>query len=137
MRTLVRPRERAYLVCVDIQREQSQSRLAMLHAVVYASGMVFLVGGLFARTPYLLLVAGPFLAISGALIWVGTHFTLAGPVGSILRGLLGRPRVATMHLRAVFWVLMGVLVTLWGLASIRAQRGTLLLPQDPVISLHT
>ena len=108
--------------------------MAVLHACVYASGMLLLLSGLFARTPYLLLIAGPCLAISGGLIWVGTHITLTGPVGSILRGLLGRSRVATLHLRAAFWVLLGVLVTLWGVASIRSQRGTLLLPDDPVIS---
>jgi hypothetical protein len=125
-----------YLPRVDIHHEPSQSRLAVLHAVVYATGMLLLLSGLFARTAYLLLLAGPFLAVSGALIWVGTHITLTGPVGGILRGLLGRPRVATMHLRAVFWMLLGVLVTLWGVASIRSQRGTLLLPEDPVISLQ-
>jgi hypothetical protein len=126
-----------YLSPVDnIQREPSQSRLAVLHALVYASGMLLLLAGLFARTAYLLLLAGPFLAISGGLIWVGAYVTLAGPVGSILRGILGRQRVATMHLRAVFWVLIGVLITLWGVASIRNQRGNLLLPQDPVISLQ-
>ena len=106
----------------------------MLHAFVYASGMLLLLAGLFARTPYLLLLAGPCLSISGGLIWVGTHITLTGPVGNILRGVLGRSRVATLHLRAVFWVLLGLIVTGWGIASIRSARGTLLLPDDPTIS---
>lgn len=96
--------------------------------------MLLLLAGLFARTPYLLVLAGPCLAISGGLIWVGTHITLTGPVGGILRGLLGRSRVATLHLRAVFWILLGVFVMLWGIASIRSSRGTLLLPEDPTIT---
>lgn len=123
-----------YLESVDSHLEPSQSRLAVLHACVYAGGVLLLLAGLFAHAAYLLLIAGPCLAISGGLIWVGARITLSGPVGSIMRGLLGRSRVATIHLRAVFWVLFGVLVTLWGVASIRAPRGTPLSPEDPVIS---
>lgn len=108
--------------------------MAVVHAVVYATGLLVLVAGIFAHAPFLLLVAGPCLAISGALIWVGTHITLAGPVGDMLRKLLGRSRVASMHLRAAFWVLVGVLVTVWGAAALRASERELRAPQDPMIS---
>ena len=40
-----------------------------------------------------------------------------------------------MHLRAVFWILAGVLVTAWGLVGLRGQ-GPQLAPQDPVIGLY-
>jgi hypothetical protein len=111
---------------------QSQSRLAVVHAVVYAAGLVLLIAGIFGRVPVLLLVAGPCLAVSGALIWVGTQITLTGPVGGMLRKLLGPSRVASMHLRALFWILAGVLVTAWGFVGL-ARHGDELSPQDPLI----
>jgi hypothetical protein len=120
---------------VSIDAEQSQSRLAVLHACIYAAGIVLLVAGLFGQVAYLLVLAGPCLAISGGLIWVGTQISLAGPVGKILRGLLGRSRVATMQLRAAFWVLAGLLVTLWGIAGMRAgDQPPAFTPSDPMIS---
>ena len=111
------------------------SRLAIVHALAYSTGILLLVVGLLAHMPALLLVAGPCLSISGGLIWAGTHFSLVGPVGQILRGVLGRSRVATMHLRAALWVGVGILVTLWGLSSMRSVREPLL-PQDPAISRY-
>jgi hypothetical protein len=114
---------------------QSQSRLAVVHAVVYATGLVLLIAGIFGRTPALLLLAGPCLAVSGALIWVGTHISLTGPVGGMLRKLLGPSRVVSMHLRAVFWILAGVLITAWGLVGLRGHSPELV-PEDPVIGLY-
>ena len=111
---------------------ESQSRLAVVHAVVYAAGLVLLVAGIFGQVPVLLLLAGPCLAVSGALIWVGTHISLAGPVGGMLRKMLGPSRVVSMHLRAVFWILAGVLVTAWGFVGLHGQ-GPQIVPQDPVI----
>lgn len=113
---------------------QSQSRLAVVHAVVYAAGLVLLIGGIFGHAPVLLLLAGPCLAVSGALIWVGTHISLAGPVGGMLRKLLGPSRVASMHLRAVFWILAGLLVTAWGISALR-DHSPQDAPQDPLIGL--
>jgi hypothetical protein len=110
--------------------------LAVVHAVVYAVGLLLLISGIFGEAPLLLLLAGPCLAVSGALIWVGTHISLAGPVGAMLRKLLGPSRVVSMHLRALFWVLAGLLVTIWGLASLRTQESPMS-PQDPVIGLAT
>ena len=110
--------------------------MAVVHAFVYAAGLILLVAGFFGRAPTLLLLAGPCLAMSGALIWVGTQHTLAGPVGAMLSKLLGRSRVASMHLRAAFWVLVGVLVTVWGVASVRAPDHQLQSPQDPLIGMQ-
>jgi hypothetical protein len=106
--------------------------LAVVHAVVYAAGLLLLISGIFGHAPVLLLLAGPCLAVSGALIWVGTHVTLTGPVGGMLRKLLGPSRVVSMHMRAVFWMLAGVLVMLWGLVALRAHGSQLPL-QDPLI----
>lgn len=108
--------------------------MAVVHAVVYAAGVLFLISGIFGEVPMLLLLAGPCLAVSGALIWVGTQITLAGPVGAMLRRLLGPSRVVSMHLRAAFWVLAGVLVTIWGMTGLRASDNELA-PQDPVIGV--
>jgi hypothetical protein len=119
---------------VTIDAAENHSRLAVVHALAYSLGMILLITGLLAHAPYLLLIAGPCLSISGGLIWAGTHFTLTGPVGQILRPLLGRSRVATMHLRAALWVGVGILVTLWGALSLRAPKHDHMLPQDPTIS---
>lgn len=113
---------------------QSQSRLAVVHAVVYAAGLLLLVAGFFGRLPLLLIVSGPCLALSGALIWVGTQISLAGPVGAMLRKLLGPSRLASMHMRAAFWVVAGVLVTLWGFSQLGSTSQPLHAPSDPVIS---
>jgi hypothetical protein len=117
---------------VSAELTETQSRLAVVHAVVYAAGVVLLIAGIFGHVPVLLLLAGPCLAMSGALIWVGTHISLTGPVGGMLRKLLGPSRVVSMHMRAVFWILAGVLVTAWGLVGLR-DHGPQLVPQDPVI----
>lgn len=105
-----------------------------MHALAYTLGMILLVAGLLSHKPSLFLIAGPCLAISGGLIWAGTHFTLAGPVGQILRRILGRSRVATLHLRAALWVGVGILITIWGLSALRAATREQIMPQDPVIS---
>jgi len=118
---------------VTTELEQSQSRLAVLHASVYALGLLLLVAGVFAHSAYLLVFAGPCLVMSGALIWVGTRIGLGGPVGQILRAILGRSRIATMQLRALFWVLAGILVLLWGIAGLRAARDPRSFPEDPMI----
>lgn len=130
------PRLSVYLA--DVTNElvaHSQSRLAVVHAVVYAAGLLLLISGIFGDAPVLLLLAGPCLAVSGALIWVGTHITLTGPVGGMLRKLLGPSRVVSMHLRALFWILAGVLVMAWGVMALR-DEGPKLAPQDPVIGLQ-
>lgn len=103
--------------------------------MVYVAGVLLLIAGLFGHVPALLLLSGPCLAVSGALIWVGTHITLTGPVGGMLRKLLGPSRVISMHMRAVFWILAGVLVTAWGVASLGGGSPQLA-PPDTMIGLH-
>jgi NADH:ubiquinone oxidoreductase subunit 6 (subunit J) len=119
---------------VNSEITQSQSRLAVVHAVVYATGLLMLVAGVFGEAPLLLLLAGPCLAMSGALIWVGAQITLHGPVGAMLRALLGPSRIASMHLRAAFWVLLGLLVVLWGVVAMRTSSKEQQMPSDPTYS---
>jgi hypothetical protein len=97
--------------------------LALLHASLFSAGLLCLLVGLAIDLPYLLVVAGPCLAASGLLIWVGSRITLMGPLGDALRLALGRTRVVTLHVRAVVWLLVGILVTLWGVRAMHdAQR---------------
>jgi hypothetical protein len=119
---------------VTSEPTQSQSRLAIVHAVFYAAGLLFLVAGVFARVPWLLLVSGPCLVMSGALIWVGNQASLRGPVGAVLRKVLGPSRVASMHMRAAFWVLVGVLVALWGVLGAPSGKQEPHAPGDPTFS---
>ena len=53
-----------------------------------------------------------------------------------MSGLQLKPtsRVVSMHLRAAFWVLAGVLVTIWGMTGLQAHDSEFS-PQDPVIGV--
>ena len=93
--------------------------LALLHASLFSVGLLSLLVGLAIGVPLLLVVAGPCLALSGLLIWVGSRITLMGPLGDALRMALGRTRVITLHVRAVVWLLIGILVTIWGIRAMR------------------
>jgi len=114
---------------------QPMLRLAMVHAVVFSLGVLLAVGGLVGHQPYLLVVAGPCLVFAGFMVALGTHISLTGPVGGMLRAALGHTRVVTRYLRAVVWILAGILVSAWGLERLRAgeQHGPPVL-QDPAVS---
>jgi hypothetical protein len=102
------------------QLDQPTARLAIVHAVVFAAGVLLLVVGLLAHVPQLLIVAGPCFVMAGLLVALGTRITFAGPIGSVLRAALGRTRVLTRYLRATLWILAGVLATAWGVERMRA-----------------
>lgn len=113
-------------------RSASRSRLADVHAIAFASGMTTLLIGL-TGLPSLLLVSGPCLVLSGALIWFGSRISFAGPLGDALRLALGRRRVVTLHLRALLWIVLGVVVTLAGLHGVRG--GDEQPPRSPRLAL--
>lgn len=92
---------------------------AILHAVLFATGVVALLLGIALELPALLVVAGPCLAASGLLIWIGVRITLHGPLGDVLRLALGRGRALTLHLRALLWFAIGVAVTVLGVRALR------------------
>jgi hypothetical protein len=95
--------------------------LVLLHASVFSVGVVTLLVGLAIKLPGLLLLAGPCLSVSGILIWVGSRITFAGPLGDVLRLALGRTRVITIHLRALMWLLIGIVVTVYAVDRMRAS----------------
>jgi len=88
--------------------------LVHIHALLFSAGLLGLLVGAFVHVPALLVASGPMLAMSGVLIWIGSRITFAGPLGDVLRIALGRRRVITLHARAVVWLLIGALVTAWG-----------------------
>jgi hypothetical protein len=92
---------------------------AALHAVLFALGVVALLLGVSLGLPALLLIAGPCLAASGLLLWIGVRITLAGPFGDALRVALGRGRSLSLHLRALLWLCIGIAVTAYGIRGIR------------------
>lgn len=116
---------------MTIERVQVPT-LALLHASLFSVGLLCLLVGLSIDLPYLLLVSGPCLALSGLLIWVGSRITLMGPLGDALRLALGRTRVFTLHLRAVVWLLVGILITLLGLRGMRDTHRDLPLWRQPL-----
>jgi hypothetical protein len=98
------------------------SRLVLLHGALFSVGVATLLVGWTIAAPSLLLVSGPCLSLSGLLIWVGSRITFAGPLGAALRAALGRTRVFTLHLRAVIWLLLGILITAWGIHGLLDAR---------------
>lgn len=103
---------------MTVAREQV-SMLSVVHAALFTLGIMTFLAGIALRVPALLTVSGPCLASSGALIWVGSRITLAGPLGDALRLALGRTRLVTIRIRAVLWVVIGVLVTLLGIQGLQ------------------
>jgi hypothetical protein len=115
--------------------QQPMPRLAIVHALVFTAGVLLAVAGIVAHVPHLLVVAGPCLVFAGCMVALGIRITLQGPLGHVMRAALGRTRVLTRYMRAVGWILAGILVTAWGLERIRAgeQHGPPVL-QDPAVS---
>lgn len=114
------------------------SRLAVLHASVFCLGIVALLIGVVTDRASLLLLAGPCLIASGALIWTGSRIALAAPFGDLLRLALGRTRLMTLHLRAIVWIAVGLLITAWAVERLRHPRDTRPVWQGPLAtaSIH-
>ena len=126
--------ERAQTRQRTFARDGSRSRLADVHAIAFASGITTLLVGLTGGLPSLLLLSGPCLMLSGALIWLGSRISFAGPVGEALRLALGRRRIVTLHARAILWMVLGVVVTIAGVHGLQ-ERGDELPPRSPRLAL--
>lgn len=100
----------------------ARSGLQIAHAVAFAIGLVALLIGTFNTRGVWYLVAGPCLAVSGGLILLGYQLTFRGPVGRVLRTVLGRPTLARLNLQAWFWVLAGIWIVLLGVDRLRAEH---------------
>jgi hypothetical protein len=111
------------------------SRLVLITALVFYLGIVtFLAGAWFGR-PLLLLISGPSLMLSAGLSWFGGRMAFSGLLGAMLREVLGPVRVATLRARALAWLVIGGLITLWGISSMHARprEEPIILP-DPAFS---
>lgn len=113
--------------------EPHPSTLQVAHAALFSLGLVALLVGTFTRDPHWLLFAGPCLTGSGALILIGSRITFRGPVGDVLRAALGASRVRKMHVRAVVWVVAGILISLYGVQCVRTTRDADSV-QDPLVT---
>lgn len=111
------------------------SRLALINTLLFYVGFAsFLVGAWLAR-PLPLLISGPSLMLSAALSWFGARMAFSGVLGGMLRTVLGPVRVATVRIRALAWLLIGALITLWGISNMlgRPHDEPTILP-DPTFS---
>jgi len=113
--------------------EPHASPLQVAHAALFSVGLVALLVSTFTRDPLWLLVAGPCLTASGSLILIGSRITFRGPVGHMLRAVLGQSRVRQIHLRAVVWVVAGILISLYGMQCVRATRDVDPVQDDPLV----
>jgi hypothetical protein len=114
----------------------SAGRLETIHAAVFTLGVFTALGGLCFAKPELLIFAGPCWILSGALAWLGNELAFRGVVGRVVSASLGRVRMASLRLRALTRLVIGVLLTVWGISQlIRAheQPG----PTLPGLALHT
>ena len=75
------------------------------------------------QMPLCLLIAGPSLALSGVLSWVGVRVTMGGPFGAALRAALGAGRTRLLHLRAALWIVVGVVITIVAVRSMLLAPG--------------
>lgn len=120
---------------VESDEDAVPSRLVLITALVFYLGIVtFLAGAWFAR-PLPLLISGPSLMLSAGLSWFGGSMAFSGVLGGVLRAVLGPVRVATLRMRALAWLLIGGLITLWGISSMHARprEEPIILP-DPAFS---
>ena len=112
----------------------STSRLALVHALAFATGLVATLIGLVTLHASWLFAAGPCLTLSGVLIVVGSRITFAGPAGDLLRAVLGPARVRGINLRAIVWIVAGILVFVSGFEVLRRERE--LLPfEEPLVNM--
>jgi hypothetical protein len=94
------------------------SRLEVVHAAIFTLGFSLAVAGVVSIKPDLLMIAGPCLMISAALTWLGLHARFSGVVGRMLRAALGPTRLASLHLRTLTWLFVGIALTLWGFSRL-------------------
>jgi hypothetical protein len=104
------------------QTDPAPSGLQLVHASAFAVGLVAMLAAVTTSNPYLYLVGGPCLALSGVLILVGCRITFQGPVGQVMRAALGSGRVRRVNLRGILWLLAGILAIVWGVERVRTRR---------------
>jgi hypothetical protein len=96
----------------------SAGRLETIHAAVFTLGVFTGLAGLCFAKPALLIFAGPCWVLSGALAWLGNELAFGGAVGRIVSASLGPVRMASLRLRALTRLVVGVLLTIWGISQL-------------------
>jgi hypothetical protein len=96
----------------------SAGRLETIHAAVFTLGVFTALAGLCFAKPALLIFAGPCWMLSGALAWLGNELAFGGVVGHVVRASLGRIRMASLRLRALTRLAIGMLLTVWGISQL-------------------
>jgi NADH:ubiquinone oxidoreductase subunit 6 (subunit J) len=108
------------------------SRLEVIHAAVFTTGFFLSAAGLVAGIPELFVFSGPCLMLSAALMWMGIRVSFSGLAGRVLRAALGPARFASIHARAVAWLMIGLALTVWGVVKLtRAPH-----PEIPALPPH-
>ncbi|MET0385221.1 MAG: hypothetical protein ABW321_04645 [Polyangiales bacterium] len=114
--------------------DPSPTRLELLEAVCFTFGVALAAGGVMADAPRLLVIAGPSIALSAGLRWLGLQRGLAGVMGRMLRQVLGPARLVTLRARAVAWLLVGLVVTAWGARELAQPEREAPLPPPAQLS---
>lgn len=102
--------------------EAPPSGMQIAHAIAFSTGLASLVIGAFSTHAVWYVIAGPCLALSGALILIGCRLTFPGAVGEVLRTVLGASKIRRLNLLAVAWVLAGLWISVYGVERMRAER---------------
>lgn len=104
------------------QTDPPISALQVIHASTFSAGLVALMAAALTSNPYWYLLSGPLMAVSGALVLLGCQITFRGPAGAIVRAALGESYLRRATVRGVIWLVLGVLISVWGVIGVRTQR---------------
>lgn len=94
------------------------SAFQVIHASTFSLGLVALMAAAVTADPRWYLLSGPALIASGVLILLGCRITFRGPIGQMLRTALGPGFVRRATARGWVWLLIGVLISVWGAVSV-------------------
>ena len=109
------------------------SALPVIHASTFSAGLVTLMAAALTSNPYWYLLSGPLLAVSGVLVLLGCQITFRGPAGAIIRAALGEGYLRRATVRGVIWLVVGVLISVWGAIRVQSYQETQPL-HDPLLT---
>jgi hypothetical protein len=94
-----------------------------VHALAASTALVATIAGLATGSAPWLVVGGVAFVASGALALGGIQLTLHGPLGAILRRVVGTFGVGWARAGAVLWIAIGVTVILLGALRLVGDGG--------------
>jgi len=83
-------------------------RYQAIHTTLFVAGMLALPLGLVLPRSGVLLFGGLCFVASGLMTILGHRFTMRGPVGRLMRRLVGGVRLGGAYLVGTLWLLLGV-----------------------------